>query len=449
MPETFAQARLSGSFDDGRWWQMFGDSTLDRLMDEAFAENLSLEQAAARLDQYRAASDVARATLSPTISAQGSVQEGEVAMSGLPTGYKPKLSAYDASATASYEVDLWGKLSARRGAAYADFLASENDLRAMILSVSSQLANSYYQAVEYRAQLALLDRTIQSYEAYLELVERRYSLGVAPSVDVYQAEIALAQARGQRALYQANLAAAEHGLSTLIGRYPQTGRVGLLDTLSRPVSEIRPGLPSELLQRRPDIRAAYQRLSAADLRWAEAVADRFPRITLTGSAGAKTDELSDLVDPDEIAWNVVAGLALPVFEGGKRKAEADRNAAVFREQTAKYKEVLLTAFREVEDVLVRGEKQREYVAELEKQVVSAGNSLRAATDRYVQGVSDYLPVLLAQTNFYSARRGLLTAKRELISMRVSLVTALGGGWTDEVIKQYELARKTHKEKGPK
>jgi DNA-binding MarR family transcriptional regulator len=160
---------------------------------------------------------------------------------------------------------------------------------------------------------------------------------------------------------------------------------------------------------------------AADFRWAEAVADRFPRITLTGSAGAKTDELSDLVDPDEIAWNVIGGLTLPVFEGGKRKAEADRNAAVFREQAAMYKEVLLTAFREVEDALVRGEKQREYVAELEKQALAVGNSLRAATDRYVQGVSDYLPVLLSQTNFYTARRNVLIAKRKLISARVSLV----------------------------
>lgn len=449
MPEAFVQTELAGAFDESPWWQMFGDSTLDRLMDEAFAENLTLEQAAARLEQFRALSDVARSTLSPTVSVRGNVQDGEIAMSGLPPGFKPKLTTYDVSATASYEVDLWGKLSARRGAAYADFLASENDLRAVALSVASQLAGSYYQAVEFRAQVELLNQTIQSYESYLELVERRYVLGVAPSLDVYQAQISLAQARGQKALYEANLAAAEHGLSTLIGRYPGFGSAGELDTLPQTATEVQPGLPSELLQRRPDVRAAFQRLRAADRRWAEAVANRFPSITLTGSGGVKSNDLEDIVNPENIAWNIVGGIVLPIYEGGRRKAEADRNEAAFREAAAKYKEVLLNAFREVEDALVLGKKQREYTDELEKQFSASANSLRLTTDRYVQGVTDYLPVLMAQTNYYNTRRNLITARRELISTRIRLVTALGGGWTDDVLGQYKLARKIHREKRPK
>ncbi|MBU1937927.1 efflux transporter outer membrane subunit [bacterium] len=436
MPETFLNARQSGAFDDTPWWFAFNDTTLNSLMTEAFASNLTIEQAAARLDQYRALSDVARATYFPSASVQGNIQEGERAMSGLPSGFKPTLPRYDASASASYEVDLWGKLSARRGAAYADFLASENDLLATVLSMSSQLTNSYFQAIEFRAQLELLEQTIQSYESYLELVRKRYSLGVAPSLDVYQAQIALAQARGQKILYEANVASAEHGLSVLLGRYPETNKIILSQILPDSLAEIQPGLPSELLQRRPDIRASYQRLRAADRRWAEAVANRFPSITLTSSAGANSNDLADIVDPEHIAWNIIGGITLPIFEGGKRKAEADRTEAVFRERAAAYKDVLLNAFREVEDALVRGVTQKQYVHELQAQELAAGNSLRLATDRYMQGVSDYLPVLQAQTNYYTARRSLITARRELASTRVNLVTALGGGWSEDIVEKY-------------
>ncbi len=442
MPEKFLNARQSGVFDDTPWWFAFNDSTLNHLMTEAFASNLTIEQAAARLDQYRALSDVARATYFPSVSAQGNIQEGERAMSGLPSGFKPTLPRYDASANASYEVDLWGKLSARRGAAYADFLASENDLLATVLSMSSQLANSYFQAIEFRAQLELLEQTIQSYESYLELVRKRYSLGVAPSLDVYQAQIALAQARGQKILYEANVASAEHGLSVLLGRYPETNKIELSQILPDSLAEIQPGLPSELLERRPDIRASFQRLRAADRRWAEAVANRFPSITLTSSAGANSNDLADIVNPEHIAWNIIGGITLPIFEGGKRKAEADRNAAVFRERAAAYKDVLLNAFREVEDALVRGVTQKQYVHELQAQELAAGNSLRLATDRYMQGVSDYLPVLQAQTNYYTARRSLITARRELASTRVNLVTALGGGWSEDIVEKYVTVRHT-------
>ncbi len=440
MPETFLSARQSGVFDDSPWWIAFNDTTLNLLMTEAFTSNLTLEQAAARLDQFRALSDVARATYFPSVSAQGSIQEGERAISGMPAGFKPTLPKYDAGATASYEVDLWGKLSARRGAAYADFLASENDLLATVLSISSQLANSYFQNIEFRAQLELLEQTIQSYESYLELVHKRYSLGVTPSLDVYQAQIALAQARGQKVLYEANVASAEHGLSVLLGRYPETDKISFSQTLPDSLAEIQPGLPSELLERRPDVRASYQRLRAADRRWAEAVANRFPSITLTGSAGANSNDLADIVDPEHIAWNIIGGITLPIFEGGRRKAEADRNAAVFRERAAQHKDVLLNAFREVEDALVRGETQKQYVHELKAQKLAAGNSLRLATDRYMQGVSDYLPVLQAQTNYYTARRNLITARRELASTRVNLVTALGGGWSEDIVEKYVTTR---------
>jgi outer membrane protein TolC len=231
----------------------------------------------------------------------------------------------------------------------------------------------------------------------------------------------------------------------LLGHYPRTGISGSLDALPEALREIQPGLPSELLLRRPDVRSASARMAAADLRWASANADRFPRLTLTGSGSNISEDFAEVLDPDNLLWNLVGGVILPVFEGGKRKAEAERAAAGYREVAAVYKHVLLNAFREVEDALVRGGKQTERIFQLTLQAEAAKNSLRRATDQYLQGLSDYLPVLLAQTAHFNSQRSLISARRELADYRIDLATALGGGWSDQLIHDYALTRKLHRE----
>ncbi|MBU1921340.1 efflux transporter outer membrane subunit [bacterium] len=443
VPASYLEIVQSGEFEDTVWWPMFEDSSLDNIIDRALAENLTVERSLANLDRYRAGKRAARATILPTVSVAGNYTNGESQFA--PQFPASDLEYYDVRATAAYEIDLWGKLYSQRGAAYADLIASENDLRATLMTVTAQVGRTYFAAVELRAQQKLLEQTVQSNEEYLDLVKERYTRGIVTSLDVYQAQSNLAQSKARKAAVDASLATVEHALSVLLGKYPKTGISGTLDELPKPVDEIEAGLPSELMLRRPDVRAAHARLAAADLRWAAANADRFPRITLTGTGSSISEDLEEVLDPDNLLWNLVAGITMPLFESGRRQAVAQQAEAGYRELAAGYKQTLLNAFREVEDALVKGAKQRERIAHLETQAEAARNSLRRATDQYLQGISDYLPVLLAQTGHYNAQSSLLTARRELIDYRIDLATALGGGWTDEIIEEYALTRKLHRE----
>ncbi len=442
VPEAFRQPHVPGAVKGDRiWWTAFGDTTLDRLMEEALADNLTLAQALARLRQLAAARTMAQATWFPWITAQGTwtesgtVEEGkEVSGGGVVPGVGSAMVATSAprfavGLAASYELDLWGRLWSSRDAATADWHAGASDVDAVLLTLSAQVARTYFSLVELRLQDRLLKETVAAYEDSYALVSARYQQGLTASVDVYQAQTNLAAARAQRSQVAASLARAEHELSVLLGRYPRQEIVpaGERGVPASPDS-VPPGLPSDLIQRRPDVRAAYWRLLAADRRAAEAVAQRLPTFSLTASITGSDDELSDAFDPAHMIWKTVGNLVLPVFEAGRRKANAERAEAAWEGALAAYEQAVLTAFREVEDALVAGRRQRETVTHLEAQVRAARATLRVATDRYLQGVSDYLPVMVAQSAHLNAQRGLLSAQRALADARVALVTALGGGW---------------------
>ena len=447
LPAQFLRTDQTGIPLEEPWWPALNDTILDRLMEQAFAGNLSLEMAVARLQRFRAVQTAARSNLFPVLSAQGSYTEAEEV--GDPET-KPmellSLSRFSASLTAAYEIDLWGRLAASRAAAAADHFATEEDLQALILTMAANVARAYYSVVEFQLQLDLLERTTASYEDSHELVLARYQRGVAHSLDVYQAETNLAGARAQKALAEANLAAAEHALSILLGRTPQRGLIPARANLPKSAAAPPPGIPSELIQRRPDVRASYWRLMAADRRAAQAVAERLPSVTLTGSISGRNDEFADLLDPDGMIWRAIGNLVLPVFEGGSRKANADRAEAAWREQLAGYKLTVLTALREVEDALVRGKQQEEYLHQLDIQVRAAEASLRLATDRYLRGVSEYLQVVVAQTAYLNLRRNQISARRALIDLRITLATALGGSWSTTVAGE-QMSSSKLQEKG--
>ncbi len=453
-PPQYLQTESTEPFSDQPWWPAFGDTTLTQLMEEAFTENLTLEQAVARLDQFRASRAAARSSWFPTIRADVSVMDnGDVgdAESAAPDPFSSgalsseSLSAlmspsrYSAGLTAAYELDAWGRLAAGRTAASADLFTGRENLRALTLTLAAQVARTYYIIVELKLQRDLLERTIASYTDSYELVLHRYRRGVAPSLDVYQAETNLAGARAQMALTASNLYTAEHGLAVLLGRYPRCNLVAAGTMLPEGFDDVPPGLPSELVQRRPDVRAAYWKFVAADRRAAEAVAARLPSFSLTGTVTGENDDLADALDPNSMVWNAVGKLILPVFEGGRRKANADRAEAAWREQAASYKQAVLNAFQEVEDALVRANRQKEYIVQLSTQARAAEASLRLATDRYLRGLSDYLPVMVAQATYFNASRGRLSAHRGLVDAHIGLVTALGGGWTDAVIREHTTA----------
>jgi len=414
---------------DGRWWESFGDARLDALMDELFAGSLQLDQAFARLEQARAAARIAGAGRKPSLNLSG--EAGRSMQPGLFGDVEG--NNLQGSLAASFELDLWDRLKNRQQAALLQEQASLNDVQTLFLGLSAQLADLYYQAVELRSQLALTAATVDSFRETLQRVESRYRQGLVPAIDLYQARQSLAAAEAARPLFENRLAASEHALAVLLGRYPDRSSAGTLAELPNLGEEYPAGLPGSLLQRRPDVAASFARLRAADAEVAVALADRLPAITLLGSAGyLRQDAAIGLLKGD--FWNLAGQLALPLVDGGRRRAEVERSRAVLAERVAAYRQAVLDAYREVEDALAANRTGEERVGSLAETEQATGAALRLALQRYLYGVSDYLPVLTAQRSHFQVQSELLSARRELISSRISLARALGGGWMNEMIE---------------
>jgi NodT family efflux transporter outer membrane factor (OMF) lipoprotein len=409
-----------------RWWETFEDEKLNQLMEEAFSSNLDLAQAYARLEQAEAVFRTTRSTQYPSLNGHGDVRrEDTPGFFGNNTG-----NSFSYSLAAAFELDFWQKRRSSTKAARLDMEASLDEVHALYLRLSANLVDLYYLAVEQRAQIELVDRTIESFSDTLKRVERRYREGLVPALDVYQARQNLAGAESARPIFEAGLAQAEHGLAVLLGRYPDRESAGDVAILPETPESFPAGLPSDLLARRPDIQAALLRVEASDARVAAAIADRFPSFNLLGSWGRSKVAFSTGDIRGEF-WNIMGDGLLPIFDAGRRRAEVNRNRALFDENLARYQAAVLTAFREVEDALARNQATEKRIARLEEQVKATSGSLRLSLERYLQGLSDYLPVLTAQASDAQTRSDLIAARRQLISDRVSLARALGGEWMEE------------------
>lgn len=436
MPRAFAGAEdASPAEEAGRWWKKFNDEKLNAIMDEAFANNLDIARAVERLAQTEA---VYRAT-----GAAGYPQVDAAAKGGRSRASGVTADNYRLSAAASFEIDLWRKISSRTKAAKLDASASKEDIRSLYISISAELADLYYLAVEQRAQLELTDRTIEAFEDTLTRVERRYREGLVPALDLYQARQNLALAKSQRPVFEASLDTTLHAVSVLSGRFPGKELSGQTTELPE-APDFAVGLPSRLLTGRPDLRGALLRVEASDQRVAAAIADRFPSFNLIGEYGGASAVLGSILDSPNVFWNALLQAALPVIDGGRRKAEAQRAEAAYREALLGYRQAVLTSFREVEDALSSGKASKGRIGMLKERVDASESALRLALDRYLAGLSDYLPVLTEQQRLYEAQSTLLSARRQFISNRIALARSLGGEWADEAAAKYATAGKDEK-----
>jgi NodT family efflux transporter outer membrane factor (OMF) lipoprotein len=442
VPGSFTGTEGLSAETLGKWWERFGDERLNALMEEAFRQNLDLARAYERLMQARAAARITGSSRGLSLDVEGSA--GRARQAG-PLGAVTE-DGFSLSAAARYEVDLWRKLASRTAAARFDAHAAREDVKALYISLSAQFADLYYLAVEQRAQLELAEQTIAAFEDTLKRVESRYREGLVSALDVYQSRQNLASARAQRPEFEANLAVALNALSVLLGRFPQKDITGNSAELPE-APEFPAGIPSELLNRRPDVTAALLRLEAGDRRVAAAVADRFPSFNLVGGYGGASKELNGILDSPNIFWNLLLQVAQPLLDGGRRKAEAGRTEAAYREGLALYRQAVLGAFRDVEDALARGRTTAERIAMLEERTSASEGALRLSLDRYLQGLSDYLPVLTAQQSFYDARNALLAARRRLVSDRIQLARALGGDWAEPMVRERMAAVDERKAEG--
>ncbi len=441
-PAVYGEKTVPGPLLE-RWWEAFGDAQLNRFMEEAFSGNLDLAQGTARLDAVRAVLKSTGAARWPALNGQGEwSREDTPSFFGNNTG-----NSYRLSLAAAFELDLWRKEQSRTHAAALDAGAAEEELKSIYLSLTANLADLYYLAAEEREQLHLTGKTIESFAETARRVERRYREGLVPAIDLYQARQNLATAQARRPLFQKSLAETEHALALLLGRYPEDDLTGTV-TLPESPAVFSAGLPADLLARRPDVKAALLRVHASDARVAAAIADRFPSIDLAANYGKSSFAFST-GDIAGTFWKVIADAATPILDGGRRRAEVERNRALFQENLARYQKTVLTAFQEVEDALVRNRTTEERIARLKEKVAASGGALRLSLYRYLEGLSDYLPVLTAQASNFDAESELLSARRQLISDRITLARALGGGWMGENIKKQKLNTKNTEHKAKK
>ncbi len=402
-----------------RWWLAFHDPRLDKLIEQALSDSFTLQAAWARLRQAEAVARRERGTLWPELDVEASVKRQDSNSSEAETSRQLGLSA-------SYEIDLWGRLRSSSEAAVLDARASAADLLTAAITLSAEVADTWYQLLEQRAQVTLVAGQIDTNRQLLKLVEARFRIGQTNASDIYRQRQLLAQTEGELAQAEARLDSLKHQLSILLGAFP--GSESLPEGRQLPALGPLPatGVPAELMQRRPDLQAARLRLGAADARAAAAVAARYPRIDL--SAAITTSSSSGELFSDWLG-NLMAQLTLPLFDGGQRRAESERAQAAALEVWSDYRQVLLEALAEVETALTAELGQRRYLASLEAQLQQAEAVQRQERQRYFQGDSDYLSVLDALRSRQSLERQQVTAQRQLISDRIQLVRALAGGWT--------------------
>lgn len=416
----------------GEWWKAFNDGTLDRLVEEATAANASLAAAAARVKQARAIAGVAEADRVPRVDVEAGGQRGRVsALSrGLPAGTPVSpVTAWQGRLTASYEVDLFGRVAANIGAAQADAQASEATYRSVLLALQADVAQTYFRLRATDAELAFLQETVRLREENVRINQRRYDLGDLGELDLARSKTELATTRSDAIALERQRAQLEHALAVLLGRPAAAFSAGnnpLLAASSLP--GIPAGLPSALLERRPDIAAAQRAMIAANARIGLARSAMFPALRLTGAGGGESDDLSEVFKWSSRTWLVGALLSVPLIDGGRNRANIARSEAALEESVAEYRQSVLTAFAEVEDNLAGLRTLAGQAQAIEEAVASARRSAELASKLYEAGRSSYLDVLDAQRNLAAVERNAVQLRGTRATTTVALIRSLGGGW---------------------
>jgi NodT family efflux transporter outer membrane factor (OMF) lipoprotein len=402
-----------------RWWTSFDDPALNQLVEQALRSNFDLASAWQRLRQARAIVERERSSLYPDVDVELEASAREPDFDG---GDGLRLGL-----VSEYEVDLWGRIRSRIDAERYRARATLADYQTAALSLSAEVVRTWFQLIEARSQLSLLDEQVDTNAKVLELLETRFGFGQIRAVDILRQRQLLEATREQRIAAQSRARVLEHLLAVLLGRTPQTG-VALAAPRELPEPPARPsaGLPAELIRRRPDILRAYNLLRAANRELAAAISNQYPRLTLSASLSTEENDATDLFD--QWVRSFTAGLVGPLIDGDERDAEVDRVEALERQRLYEYGQVTLVAFREVENALIQEKKQAERIESLERQVTLAARAYERLRTEYLNGVTDYIDVLTALTDEQRLRRDLVSARLALLEFRVALYRALAGGF---------------------
>lgn len=437
VPEGFRGAGSQSeirSFGDYAWFELVADPQLQALISEALDNNRDLQIAAARVEEAEAQLGVVRGGLFPQV--QGSASAGRQRVSENTVSPAPAGNPFQANQVAlalGWELDFWGRLRRLSEAARGDLLATEEARAAVRAGLVTQLAQAWFSLLELDMETGIAQRTLASREESLRLVTLRRRGGVASRIEQRQAEVLVNAARSAQVQLGKSTAQTENLISQLVGRPP--GRVGQpapnrgLPLEAQTVTDDLPvGLPSALLARRPDVKQAEQQLVAANARIGAARAARFPTISLTGSAGMASQDLSDLFKGPSRLWSFAPTVSVPIFTGGSLQAQEQASEARQRQALGNYDKTVQTAFRETADSIVALQASRDYLREQESLAVSLRDAVRLSDMRYKGGVTSYLEYLDTERQLFDAENGLARARRDVLLARLALYKALGGGW---------------------
>ncbi|WP_074666170.1 efflux transporter outer membrane subunit [Nitrosomonas communis] len=422
IPDQWVEDKALGQPMPTKWVETFGDPQLSALVDNALADNYELKAAAARVDAAIAQARIDGSGRWPQLFLTAEHERVQIREAGFGSS---RFDVFEVLFGMSWELDVWGRIRDFQQAAVLEADATAVDYYGVKLSLAARVAQSYFELVEANLQAKVVEQSVKDRTIIVSLVRGRFQRGLERGLDVRLALTDLANAEAQLKQTRNRIQMITRRLEILLGRYPGGNEINAITLPQLPV-DIPAGLPSELLERRPDVVAAFDRLQAADFRTVSSKKLRLPRITLTAAGGTRSSDLTELIDPKAVAWSVFAGLMQPLFTGGRIQGEIFRNQARAEEALNFYKNTALNAFREVEQALAAEEWLRQQEASLRKAVEQTESSQRLAVYSYRNNLIGILTLLDSYRSTLNAQSAHLSVTRQLLSNRINLYLALGG-----------------------
>ena len=413
--------------DKGRWWEIYNDPMLNKLQEQTLEANQELQVALARLIQVSAGERISRARQLPSVDLAGSASRSRTAADFSSNGKDSTGNTFSLPFVLGYELDLWGRVKRSVEAAAADTAGAEADYHNLMLSLQGAVALNYFDLRAIDQEIALLNKTVRLMEEARDLIKRQYDHGRVSKLDMTQAETQLAETRSEAISLEKKRGELENALAVLTGQAASDFALTLVPLNTSPPALVA-GLPSSLLERRPDVAAAERRMAAASARIGVAETAFFPAISLTGNAGYASTALDDLFNWNNRIWGIGPAISLPIFDGGRNDANLERAKAAYEEAVAAYRQQVLVAFQEVEDGLKGLEVLDRQGAMLQEAVSSAQQALAISESRYKHGRVNFLEVVDSYRTALRIQRNLARLRGDQFTTSVSLIKALGGGW---------------------
>jgi len=417
---------LALALADTTWWELFGDSVLTYLIKTAVHENNDIKIAAARVDEFMGLYGVNQSDYYPKFDAGASGRVGEYNADGV----KFRAERWSVDLSAFWEIDIWGKIRRANEAALADLLAAEEVRRGVILSITSLIASSYFDLLSLDAQLEIANRTVESRAKSLDLFQQRWEKGDISQVEISQLESEYWYAKSQIPFIEKSIVQLENAISVLLGRNPgPIPRGKMLNDLALP--DIPESLPSQLLERRPDVLQAEQQLIGANARIGIVKSLYYPSLSLTGLIGFSNNDIAKLFEPSSFVWNAGGSLLAPLFRAGEISSQVESAEAVQRQAFFNYIKSVQTAFSDAQNALVERKKTEEIYFSDGKRLDALSTYYNLSNMRYYEGATSYLEVLDAERSLFDSELGYVQSRATLLKSVVGIFSSLAGGWLDK------------------